>query len=87
MSDVPVSFRISPRLNSRLQKLAETTDRPKSWHIARAVEEYLQMQLWQMEQVRKGLEDSRAGRTIPHEQVMAEMDNLIRRSRRKRPAK
>jgi len=71
--DVTLSTRITGDLDTRLARLAELTDRSKSWHVERALEAYLEHELAFVEAVAEGVADLDAGRTIPHEEVMAEM--------------
>ena len=62
---------------SRLDGLARETKRSRNWLIQEAVGRYLDYEVWFVDQVRVGLEDVEEGRTVPHDQVMAEVREKI----------
>ena len=64
-----ISLRIGTEKIKRLKRLVEATDRPRSWHLEQALDEYLEIQGWQIAHFEEGLADADAGRTIPHERV------------------
>ena len=66
-----LSVRLEPELDKELSAVAARLDKPKSWVVQQAVKEFIELQLWQMSAIEKGLRDSEAGRVIPHEQVVA----------------
>ncbi len=39
---MPISIRLKPGIEKRLEKLAKKTGRTKSWYIRNAIEDYLQ---------------------------------------------
>jgi predicted transcriptional regulator len=57
----PTSVRISPDLHARVEALAEALDRPKSWVIERAVEDYVALQEWQVADIKQALKEADAG--------------------------
>lgn len=71
--DVTLSARITGDLDARLARLALLTDRSRSWHVAQALERYLEQELAFALAVAEGIADLDAGRTIPHEELMAEL--------------
>ena len=66
-----LSVRLEPELDKELSAVAARLDKPKSWVVQQAVKEFIELQLWQMSAIEKGLRDSEVGRVIPHEQVVA----------------
>lgn len=68
---VPLSFRVSETIAVQLDELATAMDRPRSWLLERALEEYLDVQKWQIAQIKKGMQEMREGKGIPHEDVVA----------------
>ncbi|PHR90871.1 MAG: hypothetical protein COA69_14245 [Robiginitomaculum sp.] len=64
-----VTFRADEHMDHQLEQLATATDRTKSWHVQQAVEVYLELQSWQIGEVRKGLADMEAGRVVSHDKV------------------
>jgi len=65
-----ISLRIRTEKVAVLEKLAKATDRPRSWHIEQALDAYLDLQAWQVAQIKEGLADADAGRMIPHEEIV-----------------
>ena len=64
-----LTFRAGNDLLTELERLASATDRSRSWHLERALEQYLISQSWQVKQIERGLEDFVEGRTTIHENV------------------
>ena len=62
---MPVSVRLRPGLNKDLAKLAMARDRPKSWLIEQAINDYVELQKWQIAAVEEGLKQADAGMGIP----------------------
>ena len=67
---VSLSFRISETRAAQLDELATAMDRPRSWLLERALEEYLDVPRWQIAQIEKGMQELREGKGIPHEEVV-----------------
>jgi predicted transcriptional regulator len=61
----------------RLDHLATRLDRSRNYLVNQAIKEYLELHAWQIEKIQEGIEAADRGQTIPHEEVMAEMDALI----------
>jgi len=80
-----VSLRIRPDLSERIGTLAATLERPKSWVIEKALEEYLAVQAWQIAEIKEGIAEADAGRLVPHEKVAAWVDSWSRAKRKRRP--
>jgi len=68
---VSLSFRVSEETAAQLGELAAAMDRPRSWLLERALEEYLEVQRWQIAQIQQGMQELREGKGIPHEEVVA----------------
>jgi predicted transcriptional regulator len=73
---VSLAFRTRADLNEELEALAKATDRSKSWHIEQALEAYLEYERDVTEKIKEGLADIEAGRTVPHEEVVAWLESL-----------
>lgn len=67
----PISVRLRPALNERVAALAAALDRPKSWIIEQALEDYLAVQAWQLAAIDEGIRAADAGQLIAHEDVAA----------------
>jgi predicted transcriptional regulator len=54
MATTTLSMRVDERLRARLAELAKATDRPMNYHVGEALEEYLEVQQWQV----RGIHDA-----------------------------
>ncbi|MET0599501.1 MAG: ribbon-helix-helix protein, CopG family [Mesorhizobium sp.] len=72
-----ISIRISSDLKDKLDRLAKGTQRSNSFLAARAIETYVDRELEIVEGILRGIEDVKAGRVVPHEEVMAEARRMI----------
>jgi predicted transcriptional regulator len=77
-----MTIRISPDIKEKLGRLAKDTRRTSSFLAAEAVSDYVDRELEIIEGVKRGLEDVKAGRVVPHEQVVAEAREIIADARR-----
>ena len=72
---VSLSFRVAEKTAAQLDELAAAMDRPRSWLLERALEEYLDVQQWQIAQIKKGMQALREGKGIPQEEVVAWLES------------
>ena len=70
LKSISIGARISPKLDASLERLANLTGRPKSWHLCEAIQFYVANEREFMEAVKEGLADARAGRVVDHETVV-----------------
>jgi predicted transcriptional regulator len=56
-----VTVRLAPELRGRLKTVAAAMERPRSWVINRAIEQFISDQAWQIEEIQRGLAESDAG--------------------------
>lgn len=68
-----ISVRMPEELMNRLDHLAKSLERSRSYLAAQAIEEYVSIQEWQVKAIQEGIEDARAGRIVPHEVVVKEL--------------
>jgi predicted transcriptional regulator len=80
-----ITARISEETLARVDKVAKVTGRTRAWFAAQAIREVADRELAYHESVQRGLDDADAGRTVPHEQVMAEIGQMIERHRARCP--
>ena len=64
-----LSIRVPVEVAERLAALAEATKRSKSFLGAAAIEEYLALQEWQIQEIQKGIRSADAGKLIEHGKV------------------
>ena len=56
-----VTLRLDPKLSRQLDKLAEASERSRSFLIAEAVREYVALNQWQIEETKKAIEEADRG--------------------------
>ncbi len=62
MTDSSVfSVRLEARLKDQVDTLARAVDRPRSWVVTRAIEEYVGREAWQIAEIEKGLKEADSG--------------------------
>lgn len=71
-----ISLRIRPALTRRIGALAETLDRPKSWVVEQAIEDYLDTQSWQIKAIKEGIAAADRGALISDEAIQAWIRSL-----------
>ena len=64
-----ISFRIDSDKVSALDSLAASTERDRSYLLNEAVAAYLDVQQWQLEQIKAGITEAKAGKVIDHAKV------------------
>jgi RHH-type rel operon transcriptional repressor/antitoxin RelB len=64
MDKVPVTCRLDADDVAFLDKLAETTDRDRSYLIKQAVAEFISLQKWQIEEIEAAIAEADAGKFL-----------------------
>jgi len=77
-----ISIRIDAEAIDKLDTLARAQDRSRNWIVKEALQQYFDHQDWMVEAIKDGIRDADAGRTVPHDQVVAEVDALIETARK-----
>ena len=68
---VPVLARVSPELKAKLRTLAKNTDRSESYLVAQAIAEYVELNAWQVREIKQRLDEAKAGAPgVSHERVV-----------------
>ena len=67
----PITIRTSKV--SEIDALASAMDRSRNYIVNQAIEQYLDANAWQVECIKEGLADARAGRVYPADEVLAEI--------------
>ena len=81
MAEGVFTVRIPPEKQRQLDALAEVLDRSRNWVVSDAIDQYLDVQAWQIAQIRHGIEEADRGELIPHEEVRTEARAKIRQAR------
>jgi predicted transcriptional regulator len=77
MMSETLTIRLSAEVKAKLGQLAADTQRSRSFLAAEAVGAYVERELAIIEGIRTGLADVQAGRTVPHDEAMAELHAAI----------
>ena len=77
-----ISIRIEAAAVDKLDTLARAQDRSRNWIVKEALQQYFDHQDWMVEAIKDGIRDADAGRTVPHDQVVAEVDALLETARK-----
>jgi predicted transcriptional regulator len=71
MEKQTVSFRLESDKVAALDALADSLDRDRTYLLSEAVQSYLDLQKWQLDEIRAGLADADAGRVVDHQKIKA----------------
>jgi len=74
-----ISFRTDDKKKDELDRVAQSLDRDRSWVINMAIDNFLELQRWQLEQVEKGLQDLEAGLFVSHEEMGKRIARRVRK--------
>ena len=77
MTSTTMTVRLPEATKERLGRLAERTRRSRSFLAGEAISAYVERELAIIDGIEQGLADMEAGRIVPHEDVMAEIDAII----------
>jgi predicted transcriptional regulator len=69
-----VTVRVTPKVAKRLEKLAESMDRSKSYLAAEAIEDYLDLHEWQIKAIEEGIAAVDRGELLDWEIVKKEWE-------------
>jgi RHH-type transcriptional regulator, rel operon repressor / antitoxin RelB len=69
MDKQTISFRLETKKVDALDALAETLDRDRSYLLNEAINSYLEIQQWQIEHIKKGLQEANSGDIVSHAKV------------------
>ncbi len=72
-----MTIRVSTETKRKLERLAADTRRSKSFLAAEAVSAYVERELEIIDGVGRGLADVEAGRVVPQDEAMAEVQAVI----------
>lgn len=72
-----MTIRVSEDTREKLDRLATGMRRSRSFLAAEALTAYVERELQIIEGIQRGLADVQAGRTIPHDEAMDQLDAMI----------
>jgi len=86
MKAAPIMTRVDAETKRKLKALAEATDRSEAYLAREAIEAYVALNAWQVEEIARSLEELRAGApTVAHEDVKAWVRSWDSPDERKKP--
>jgi predicted transcriptional regulator len=77
-----MTIRVSADTKRKLERLAADTRRSKSYLAAEALAAYVERELEIIDGIRQGLADVEAGRVVPHDEAMQEIEAVIEAAKR-----
>ena len=84
MASTTFTVRVEPEVKKRLEKLAKSTGRTRSFLAAEALNEYLDVNEWQVAGVKRATVSLDRGEGVPHKEVKDWVNSWGRK--RERPA-
>lgn len=75
-----MTIRLEDEAKERLDRLAEATQRSRSFLAAEAIRDYIELNEWQISEIRKGLEEADQGDFASEKQVKSFFDSWRRRA-------
>ncbi len=85
MSSTTVTVRVGPEVKKRLEKLAKSTGRTRSFLAAEALNEYLDVNEWQVAGIKRAIASLDRGEGVPHDDVKNWVNSWGRKDERPRP--
>lgn len=70
MTSETMTVRLETETKIRLNKLAEITHRSKSYLASEAINEYLKIHEWQIDEITKGISEADAGQLVDHDSIV-----------------
>ena len=77
MGNQTITIRTESDIIEKISNVAEAMDRSRNWVIEDALKQYIDQQAWYIEGIQKAQASLDEGKGIPHEEVMAEIAELI----------
>ncbi len=79
-----MTIRVSAETKRKLERIAASARRSKSFLAGEAVSTYVDRELEIIEGIKRGLADVETGRVVPHDEAMAEARRVIAEARREK---
>jgi len=80
-----ISVRIDLETKERLEALAKSSKRTKSFLAAEAIAAYVDRESWQLEEIHAGLKELDAGRSVSHARVSRWLRSWGKKGEQKAP--
>ncbi|HYP38612.1 MAG TPA: ribbon-helix-helix protein, CopG family [Stellaceae bacterium] len=84
VGSTPISIRVPLDVLEKLDKIASAIDRPRSWICLRALRQYLADEGAEILDVQEGIAQLDRGESVPLDDVIAELEEVVGRTDAKR---
>jgi predicted transcriptional regulator len=84
---IHVSLRVPQDVAEAFDRMAAILERPRSWLILRALRHYMRAEGAELLEDIEAIAELDRGKGVPSEQILAEMDGIIKRRKVKRVRK
>jgi RHH-type rel operon transcriptional repressor/antitoxin RelB len=85
MPSTTFSVRVDSGVKKRLERLAKSTGRSRSFLAAEAINEYLEINEWQVAGIRRAITSMDRGEGVPHESVRDWVESWGRKNEKPTP--
>ena len=72
-----MTLRLNEETSKALEALAKATDRSKSYLALRAIDEFIRLNAWQVEEIRKGIAEADAGEFVEHKDLKQRWESRL----------
>jgi RHH-type transcriptional regulator, rel operon repressor / antitoxin RelB len=76
-----LTLRLDAKLKKQLDRLSKSMNRSRSFVAAQAIQEYVSVNEWQINEIKKGLAEADAGDFATEEEMQQTFRRLTRRAR------
>ena len=76
-----LTLRLDAKLKNQLDRLSKSMNRSRSFVAAQAIQEYVSVNEWQINEIKKGLAEADAGDFATDEEMRQTIRRLTRRAR------
>jgi RHH-type transcriptional regulator, rel operon repressor / antitoxin RelB len=73
-----VTVRLDANLKAKLEALARSTKRSKSFLAAEAIAAYVELNEWQLAEIEAGIAELESGQTVSEEEATERYDRLLK---------
>lgn len=80
MERTSVSLRIRPDTKERLERLSRAIRKPQSQIVEAAIQDYLDLNEWQVAEIERGLLEVEEGRLVSQEELLAKWESKVANS-------
>ena len=69
-----VSFRLKKQIKNDLATLSETTGRSQTFIVEEALQEYIDLNMWQINAINEGIKQANEGKLLSTEEVLERLE-------------